>query len=91
MALGLWDPITIDEREVTLSSGDTLIMYTDGMTDCRSPEGEAFGLDRIKNLLSELTKLNAQQVSDKLLETLQGYQNGAKQDDDVTLVTIKAK
>ncbi|HCB02617.1 MAG TPA: hypothetical protein DEP19_09570 [Anaerolineae bacterium] len=91
MAIGLWDPITIDEREVTLASGDTLIMYTDGMTDCRSPEGEAFGLDRIKNLLSELTKLNAQQVSDRLLETLQGYQNGAKQDDDVTLVTIKAK
>jgi serine phosphatase RsbU (regulator of sigma subunit) len=91
MAVGLWDPITIDEREVTLASGDTLIMYTDGMTDCRSPEGEAFGLDRIKNLLSELTKLNAQQISDKLLETLQGYQNGAKQDDDVTLVTIKAK
>lgn len=91
MAIGLWDPITIDEREVILSSGDTLIMYTDGMTDCRSPEGEAFGLDRIKNLLSELTKLNAQQVCDKLLETLQVYQNGAKQDDDVTLVAIKAK
>jgi serine phosphatase RsbU (regulator of sigma subunit) len=91
MAVGLWDPITVDEREVTLASGDALILYTDGMTDCRSPEGEAFGLDRIKALLSELTKLNAQQMSDKLLETLQSYQNGAKQDDDVTLVTIKAK
>lgn len=91
MALGLWDPITVDEREITLASGDTLIMYTDGMTDCRNPEGAAFGLDRIKTLLSELTKLNAQQISDKLLETLQVYQNGAKQDDDVTLVAIKAK
>ncbi|MFN3490633.1 MAG: SpoIIE family protein phosphatase [Anaerolineales bacterium] len=91
MALGLWDPITVDEKEITLASGDALILYTDGMTDCRNPEGEAFGLDRIKNLLSEFTKLNAQQISDKLLETLQGYQNGAKQDDDVTLVAIKAK
>ena len=91
MALGLWDPITLDEKEITLASGDALILYTDGMTDCRNPEGEAFGLDRIKNLVSELPKYNAQQICDKLLETLQSYQNGAKQDDDVTLVAIKAK
>src|SRR5688572_1426973 len=82
MALGLWDPITLDEKEITLASGDALILYTDGMTDCRNPEGEAFGLDRIKNLVSELPKYNAQQICDKLLETLQSYQNGAKQDDD---------
>jgi serine phosphatase RsbU (regulator of sigma subunit) len=91
MALGLWDPITLDEKEITLAPGDTLLMFTDGMTDCRDPLGEAFGFDRIKLLLSELTKLNAQPVCDKLLETLLGYQDGAKQDDDVTLVAIKAK
>lgn len=91
MALGLWDPITLDEKEITLAPGDTLIMYTDGMTDCRNPEGESFGLDRIKLLLSDLTKLNGQLICDKLLETLLAYQNGAKQDDDVTLVAIKAK
>jgi serine phosphatase RsbU (regulator of sigma subunit) len=91
MALGLWDPITLDEKEILLKSGDSLILYTDGMTDCRNPEGESFGLDRIKNLLSGLPKLNAQQICDTLLETLLTYQNGSKQDDDVTLVAIKAK
>ena len=91
MALGLWDPITLDEKEITLASGDSLILYTDGMTDCRNPAGESFGLDRIKTLLSDLPKLNAQQICDKLLETLLTYQDGSKQDDDVTLVAIKAK
>jgi phosphoserine phosphatase RsbU/P len=91
MALGLWDPITLDEKTITLAPGDTLIMYTDGMTDCRNPEGESFGLERIKTLLSDLPKLNAQQICDTMLETLINYQNGSKQDDDVTLVTIKAK
>lgn len=91
MALGLWDPITLDEKEILLKSGDSLILFTDGMTDCRNPEGESFGLDRIKNLLSGLPKLNAQQICDTLLETLLTYQNGSKQDDDVTLVAIKAK
>lgn len=91
MAIGLWEPVTLDEKTVKLSSGDTLILYTDGMTDCRNPKGESFGLERIKSKLSEFPKQNAQQICNTLLETLQTYQDGSKQDDDVTLVAVKAK
>ncbi|MBI3168370.1 MAG: SpoIIE family protein phosphatase [Chloroflexi bacterium] len=91
MAIGLWEPVTLDEKTVKLTSGDTLLLYTDGMTDCRNPNGEAFGLERIKATLGELPKQNAQQVCNTLFETLQNYQSGAKQDDDVTLVAVKAK
>jgi sigma-B regulation protein RsbU (phosphoserine phosphatase) len=88
MALGLWDAITLDERTVTLEPGSTLVLYTDGMTDCRDPSGVSFGIERIKSTLSGLVGLSAQQVCDKLFDTLMEYQNGAKQDDDVTLVAI---
>jgi len=90
MALGLWDTVTLDERTITLPPGSTLLLYTDGMTDCRNPRGESFGLDNIKTTLSGLSKVNAQQVCDNLLETLVKYQDGSKQDDDVTLVAIRA-
>jgi phosphoserine phosphatase RsbU/P len=90
MALGLWETITLDERAVMLEPGCTLVLYTDGMTDCRDPQGVAFGLERIKSTLSGLVGLSAQQVCDKLFDTLMEYQNGAKQDDDVTLVAIHA-
>ena len=90
MALGLWDTITLDERTVELPHGSTLLLFTDGMTDCRDTHGEAFGLDRIKTTLSGLSNINAQQVCDHLLWTLINYQDGSKQDDDVTLVAIHA-
>lgn len=90
MALGLWDAIMLDERTIELLPGDTLLLYTDGMTDCRDPKGEAFGLERIKKILSGFANLNAQQVCDNLLETLKKYQDGSKQDDDVTLVAVSA-
>jgi len=90
MALGLWDLVTLDERVLTLPPGSTLLLYTDGMTDCRDMQGEAFGLDRIKTTLSSLSNINAQQVCDHLLGTLVNYQDGSKQDDDVTLVAIRA-
>jgi serine phosphatase RsbU (regulator of sigma subunit) len=90
MALGLWDTVTLDERTITLSPGETLLLFTDGMTDCRDTNGEPFGLERIKTTLSRLSNVNAQQVCNHLLETLVNYQDGAKQDDDVTLVAIHA-
>jgi sigma-B regulation protein RsbU (phosphoserine phosphatase) len=90
MALGLWNIVTLDERTITLPPGSTLLLYTDGMTDCRDTQGESFGLERIKTTLSGLSNVNAQQVCDNLLETLVKYQDGSKQDDDVTLVAIRA-
>jgi serine phosphatase RsbU (regulator of sigma subunit) len=59
------------------------------MTDCRDTQGESFGLDRIKTTLSGLSNINAQQVCDHLLGALVNYQDGSKQDDDVTLVAIR--
>jgi serine phosphatase RsbU (regulator of sigma subunit) len=89
MALGLWETVKLDERSIKLMPGDVLLLYTDGMTDCRDPQGEAFGLDRIKETFSKFANYNAQQICDHLLETLKTYQDGAKQDDDVTLVTVQ--
>jgi serine phosphatase RsbU (regulator of sigma subunit) len=88
MALGLWEDIALDERVVTLPPGSTLLLFTDGMTDCRDPQGEAFGLERIKDKLRGLINSNAQQVCDCLFDALMNYQEGSKQDDDVTLVSI---
>lgn len=91
MAIGLWENITLDQRVIKLSQGDTLLLYTDGMTDCRDPQGEAFGLERIKTLFGSLGKQSGQEICDQLLDTLLKYQNGSKQDDDVTLVSIQIK
>jgi serine phosphatase RsbU (regulator of sigma subunit) len=90
MSLGLWETITVDERSVNLPPGATLLLYTDGMTDCRDPSGVAFGIERIKETLRGLVGLTAQQVCDRLLETLKNYQQGAIQDDDVTLAAVHA-
>jgi serine phosphatase RsbU (regulator of sigma subunit) len=90
MALGLWDPVTLDERAVELPHGSTLFLFTDGMTDCRDPHGESFGMERIKTTLGGLSEHTAQHVCDHLLGTLINYQDGSKQDDDVTLVAIRA-
>jgi serine phosphatase RsbU (regulator of sigma subunit) len=91
MAIGLWDRIVLDEQTITLPPGSTLFLYTDGMTDCRSPGGEPFGLERIMLTLGSYLGLSAQEVCDRMLQTLKDYQDGSMQDDDVTLVAVHAK
>lgn len=90
MALGILEDMTLDVGHVHLDKGSSLLLFTDGMTDCRNPEGEPFGLERIQEALLNLRGLPAQDVCDRLLKTLQDYQMGAKQDDDVTLAAIHA-
>ena len=74
-----------------LAPGSTLLLYTDGMTDCRDPNGEPFGLERIQRNFSRCSETSAQEICDHLLRTLKKYQQGSKQDDDVTLVAVHAK
>jgi serine phosphatase RsbU (regulator of sigma subunit) len=91
MALGLWENITLDENIIVMPKGSLLMMYTDGMTDCRDPQSIPFGLERIINTMSGLKSLTAQAGCDRLFDTLMAYQDGSKQDDDVTLVAVHAK
>lgn len=91
MALGLWEDMLLDENSIRLAKGSLLVMFTDGMTDCRDPNGVPFGLERIKETMRGLRSLPAQAACDRLFSTLMDYQNGAKQDDDVTLLAIHAK
>ena len=91
MALGLWEEIALDEYTFFLPKGSLLVLFTDGMTDCRDPRGTPFGLERIKETMTRLRAANAQEGCDQLLETLVSYQNGSKQDDDVTLVAVHSK
>lgn len=91
MALGLWENITLDEYSLFLPKGSLLVLYTDGMTDCRNPKGEPFGLERIKKTMTGLVNLSAQEGCDQLFEALMNYQDGSKQDDDVTLVAVHSR
>lgn len=90
MALGLWEDITLDEYTIHLPKESMLVMFTDGMTDCRNPKGEPYGLERIKNTMGSLAVATSQAACDQLFDSLMYYQSGAKQDDDVTLVAIHA-
>ena len=87
-AIGIFEQLLLDENSVSLPPGGTLLVFTDGLTDCRDPLGESFGYARVRTALAGLAGRSGQQVCDSLRQALMDYQSGTPQDDDVTLVAI---
>jgi phosphoserine phosphatase RsbU/P len=86
--LGILDPILLDEQVVVIPPGGTLILFSDGMVDCRNPQGEPFGYDRLRETFDHCVAQSAVQTSDALECALLEFRQDAEQDDDVTLVAI---
>ena len=88
LPIGLFSEIPLDEQSINIPAGGTLLLFTDGMCDCRNSQGEEFGRERIAAGLSALSACSAQETCDGLIRSLLDFRELAAQDDDVTLVTL---
>jgi phosphoserine phosphatase RsbU/P len=91
MALGFAPEIPLDESALELPAGGCLLLYTDGVTDCRDPRGEPFGQARASAVIAAAPSRTAQNVCDDLVDAVIAFQAGAAQDDDITLVTVRRR
>jgi sigma-B regulation protein RsbU (phosphoserine phosphatase) len=87
--VGIIDDMLVDEASIDIPPGGMLILYTDGITDERSPLGEHYGIARFQELVRSLPEEYAQTACDQIMETVLGFLQGAHQDDDVTVVAIR--
>lgn len=89
--LGILEKPTLDEQTVSIPPGGLILLYTDGVTDARHPNGDAFGLERLTSELEVKGSDSAQGLCDRLWQTLQDFQSKTAQEDDVTLVSMCSK
>lgn len=71
-----------------LESGDLLLMMTDGVFEAMSPSGEMFGITRALEIVRECRHLEASEIIEILIETVQAFEVTALRD-DVTAVVVK--
>ena len=79
----------IEESEFTLSPGDWIVQYTDGINEAQNPDKEEFGMDRFMRSLSSLRSLEPSSLVAEFLTQHQKFVNGADQYDDITMVVLK--
>ena len=72
-----------------LEAGDTLVLLTDGVTDCGTPEEELFGGERALEVIRSSLASRASDVVEGLYHAVRAFENGGPQRDDVTTVVVK--
>ncbi len=85
--LGMFDFATWQSRPFHLNTGDTLIVYSDGLTDAENPSGETFGEQRLQDVIRRHASGTA--LKEGILTALAAFTEGAPQNDDITFLLVR--
>jgi sigma-B regulation protein RsbU (phosphoserine phosphatase) len=88
-ALGFDSGLEFERTELTLSQGDTLIFYTDGVSEAFNPGEECYGSDRLLADAASLSRESAPAIAAGLLQKVRSFAASAPQSDDIAILTLR--
>jgi sigma-B regulation protein RsbU (phosphoserine phosphatase) len=87
--LGLFEDPEIGNDRIALTSGDTLLVATDGVMDAERKEGGEFSEQGIRTLLESSAAMTAAQTVDHVFSAISTFSEGANQFDDITAMAVR--
>jgi sigma-B regulation protein RsbU (phosphoserine phosphatase) len=82
-----WNAMT---KEVELAAADTLIMFTDGVTEATNLAGEQFGYDRLTVVVRDSTRKEPASIADAVIQAVTTFA-GFNRQDDLTAVVVQVR
>ena len=89
IVVGALDDFQFSEEKLQLEHGDTLLLYTDGVTEATNVNNEEFGEKRLEETLKDAAHQNCQQIINAVKANVNSFAGEAEQSDDITLLAIK--
>jgi serine phosphatase RsbU (regulator of sigma subunit)/pSer/pThr/pTyr-binding forkhead associated (FHA) protein len=89
--LGLFESVPYVEGSAELRPRDTLLVFSDGVTETWNPEGEEFGEARLVALAVDKRDMDAEQLQTAILKELDIHADGTRASDDRTLIVLKRR
>jgi sigma-B regulation protein RsbU (phosphoserine phosphatase) len=88
-AIGLVENGVYEERRLTLTGGDIVVLYTDGVVEASGASNEPYGADRLVEVVTSLRKGSAQDIVRGVTRHLEDFVAGRPLADDATLVVAR--
>ena len=88
MALGVLDGQDYHQDTFDLLPGDTVFLYSDGVSEAMNGEGEEFGLERMAQVLAENATEDPRAVNEAMFEAVRNFAGDTPQSDDITCLTL---
>jgi PAS domain S-box-containing protein len=87
--IGVMEGLTYDQTEIVLGVDDKLLLYTDGITEAFNPDGQAFGEERLSEMLGRSGRLGTKYLVDTLVHEVDEFTGNAEQSDDITVFCLR--
>ena len=87
--LGILPEAEYPEQRLVIGPGDSLVAYSDGVTDARDAAGEMFGDDRLRALLAESRNLGPADLGMRLLSEILKFSGEERLPDDLSLIILQ--
>jgi sigma-B regulation protein RsbU (phosphoserine phosphatase) len=87
--VGLLESFAYEQGSVSLQAGDTLVAFTDGISEAMNSADEEWGEDRLMVAIQQCDGMNANQLMQQIFVEADKFVAGAKQHDDMTIVILK--
>ena len=91
MALGIMEDIEFQNNRYVLASGETIMMYTDGVTEASNDTGEAFDFSRLIEVFKQHSDTSPELLTKGLVSAIKQFVVDAPQSDDITTLCLKYK
>lgn len=78
-------------QEIEFASGDEIILYTDGIVECKNKKNELFGLERFMSTLKTFTEISPEKQINFVTSELKKFADNEVQTDDMTILILKKK
>ena len=88
VALGLVPDMEYHEDSIILAPGDTVVLYTDGVSEAMNREDEEFGNERLRKIFAAGAPTNSEQANQAVFQAVDDFARGAPQSDDITCLTL---
>ena len=88
VALGLVPDMEYQEDTFTLSPGDTVVLYTDGVSEAMNGDDEEFGNERLLKIFASSNPTNSEQANQAIFRAVDAFVGDAPQSDDITCLTL---
>jgi serine phosphatase RsbU (regulator of sigma subunit)/pSer/pThr/pTyr-binding forkhead associated (FHA) protein len=87
--VGLLEFAPYEQESVQLSDGDTVVVFSDGVSEALNTTGEEFGDTRLLETVKGTHDVAAQELVERLLGAVRSFTHGAAQSDDITVMVIR--
>ncbi|HXN65603.1 MAG TPA: SpoIIE family protein phosphatase [Candidatus Acidoferrales bacterium] len=89
--VGLIPDVEFASSKITLQPGDTLVLFSDGVSEAMDPDQKEYGVERLKEAVTGSVAEPLLAVQDTILESVRQFARGARQADDVTVMIVRYK